>query len=965
MLTIRTCKGFSHALGEYLRQADYYSEGLKVEGICHGRLCAEVGLVEGEAITDQAFSRVASNRHAGTGAKLTARMKDGRRAGYDAVFNAPKSVSIQAFLGGDERLIRAHERAVSEALDVLGPHVCYQDGQGLNKRHLPGQGIAAAVFRHGESRALDPHLHSHAFVFNVTQTDSGRLLALESSGLFERTKYLTEVYRNALAREVQSLGYGIERRDHGFELVGVAPELLSRFSKRAQERDRAIAAKEADLGRDLTSGEIAVLVRESRAKKQLELSPDEVRQSQLAQVSEQELAHLRALRPAGPRQGVSRTVTPREAVQQAIDEIFERRTVVRIEDLTAEVLRQAYGQYSLRDLEEAIRHHGGLIHAGGQVSTVAALELERSLVARLNAGVGFCEPLGHAVGDLLEQSFGQRAAIRKILASTDQVTVFRGKAGTGKTHALATAIEGVVGSGAKVACFAPTTQAVDILRQDGIEQTRAGRRAAGEALSQAMTVQRLLADPQAQEAVTGKLLVVDEYGLMSTRQLKNLVDVAELRQARLLLVGDSSQHKSVEAGDGARIVEKETRVTVAELAEIRRQATNPAYREAAQALAAGRIREGLSRLDRMGAVVEVENPTKRRACMVEEWHAAIRQTKINRKGKVARAESKTTIMVAATWVEIDALNAHAREKLRNCGQLTGDDQPFTSLRARDWTKAQHKNPRNYQTGDVLVVHQATKHFNRGDELCVVRKEKRRLIVARGGEEFSVSPRQSGLTWTVCEERPLLVAAGDRMRLRAVGQVRLSDGQTRRLANGATVVVQSVDAAGRLVLADGSTLLSRQAVHGYAMTSHAAQGLTVDQVFVAGAISREGLYVSATRGREAVRIFVPDREAFLEAAGLRSEERMSALEFERQRAVSTEVTAVMARGWRRLRQVHAAVAALPLPPPPEVGVPPVEDAPKVAAAVRPVRPPQAGDDDDDSRRRVRRQSRQSQRISIRP
>jgi len=103
MLTIRTCKVFSKALGEYLRQADYYSEGMKVEGECYGRLCQAVGLGEAKCIADDAFARVASNHHAVTGEQLTERMKEGRRAGYDAVFNAPKSVSIQAFLGGDER----------------------------------------------------------------------------------------------------------------------------------------------------------------------------------------------------------------------------------------------------------------------------------------------------------------------------------------------------------------------------------------------------------------------------------------------------------------------------------------------------------------------------------------------------------------------------------------------------------------------------------------------------------------------------------------------------------------------------------------------------------------------------------------------------------------------------------------------------------------------------------------------
>ena len=185
MVTIRTCKVFSRALGEYLRQADYYSQGMKVEGNCFGALCPAVGLVEGTVVSDEAFERVASNHHALTGEQLTERMAAGRRAGYDATFNAPKSVSIQAFLGGDVRLVTAHETAVAEALRELETFAAHQDGRGINKRYVTSPQIAAAVFRHGESRALDPHLHSHAFVFNVVQSDkNSRLLALESSNIF-------------------------------------------------------------------------------------------------------------------------------------------------------------------------------------------------------------------------------------------------------------------------------------------------------------------------------------------------------------------------------------------------------------------------------------------------------------------------------------------------------------------------------------------------------------------------------------------------------------------------------------------------------------------------------------------------------------------------------------------------------------------------------------------------------------
>ena len=141
-------------------------------------------------------------------------------------------------------MIAAHERAVAEALQELETFACRQDGQGINKRHVPTGQLAGAIFRHGESRALDPHLHSHVFLFNVTadRNQPNRLVALESSPIFERARYLTEVYRHVLAREVQSLGYEIERRDHGFELSGVPQPLLERFSKRAKERDRVIAA---------------------------------------------------------------------------------------------------------------------------------------------------------------------------------------------------------------------------------------------------------------------------------------------------------------------------------------------------------------------------------------------------------------------------------------------------------------------------------------------------------------------------------------------------------------------------------------------------------------------------------------------------------------------------------------------------------------------------------------------------
>lgn len=569
--------------------------------------------------------------------------------------------------------------------------------------------------------------------------------------------------------------------------------------------------------------------------------------------------------------------------------------------------------------------------ADGQVSTQAALDLECNLIGQLNAGVGVHDSGFGFVSseESTHLSREQRQAVERALDSRDRVTVLRGRAGTGKTQTLATLIEGVTRFDVKVSCFAPSTQAVEVLHRDGASQSSAGHASAGAVLQSAATVQRLLIDPALQRSLRHQVVIVDEYGLLSTRQLKQLVDITTEQQARLLLVGDSAQHKGVEAGDAARIIEKESRVRVVTLTQVHRQAANPAYRKAAEDLAAGRLTAGLRKLDRMGAIVEIESPSTRRQQMVEEWLKASAETKPVRTRDGIQERAKMALMVAPTWKEIDQLNLEARHRLKVAEKLTGPDRDFVALRAKDWTRAQHKDYRNYQPGDVLVAHKTTKHFAKGDELQVIGREKRRLIVVGRAGELSVSPRQSGLAWTACGERPTPVATGDHLRLRAIAHANTPSGRTRRLANGTVVTVQSVNAAGQLVLADGSTLRSRQVAYAYALTSHAAQGTTVDKVFLAGAASREGLYVAATRGRESVRIFVPDREAFLGAAGLRSEARTSAIEFIRHREIRPAFRSHLVRAWSYLQQVRAQIGAyltghpdVRFLPPPEVHMIPV-------------------------------------------
>src|SRR5207248_5936515 len=144
-----------------------------------------------------------------------------------------------------------------------------KDGANENR---PTGNLVLAVYHHDTSRELDPQLHTHAVAANLSYDGiEARWKALQASGIYERRAYLTEVYRNALGREVLALGYEIENRrdkkgrDLGFEIRGISDELLTKFSQRSQQRDQAIQKFIGQKGRQPTDKEIAVLIRETRA----------------------------------------------------------------------------------------------------------------------------------------------------------------------------------------------------------------------------------------------------------------------------------------------------------------------------------------------------------------------------------------------------------------------------------------------------------------------------------------------------------------------------------------------------------------------------------------------------------------------------------------------------------------------------------------------------------------------------
>ncbi len=229
--------------------------------------------------------------------------------------------------------------------------------------------------------------------------------------------------------------------------------------------------------------------------------------------------------------------------------IFERLSVARVHEVLTEALRHGRGNVALSDLQGSLsleRAKGTLISSGDEIATHASLQRERDMIAVANRGVDRYDCLGKSreFEPAAQLRPEQRRAVEAVLDSRDLAINVRGAAGTGKTATLREIDRGLREAGHDVLAVAPTRSAVDELEKVGFRD--------------AMTVSRLLEHQEPQSALRGKILIVDEAGMVSGRQMQSLLHLAEDQGARIVFSGDTRQIPSVEASDDLRILERES-----------------------------------------------------------------------------------------------------------------------------------------------------------------------------------------------------------------------------------------------------------------------------------------------------------------------------------------------------------------------------------------------------------------------
>lgn len=870
MLTIRAMSDGSGYSERHLQHRDYYAEGERVIGTWQGRgaellgLSGEVESEQFEAVRqglDPQSGEFLRQRHSADRIGTDGNVQSRGRNLYDFTISAPKSVSVMAKVGGDERIIEAHRKAVDETLKELEFHAASRVRKdGANDDRTTGN-LVLAVYHHDTSRELDPQLHTHAVAANLTYDGSeGSWKALQASDIYEQRAYLTEVYRNALAREVRKLGYEIEDRhdirgkDLGCEIKGVSPELIEKYSQRSQQRDRAIDEFTKENGRKPTDNEVAVLVRESRGDKLVEISTEEVHRLQIERLSPDEVWGLDELREDAHDRGPAFEREPATAsLDYAEQHVFERVSVAHDHELLTEALRHGRGRIELDELKGSFalqERSGEVLRAGKDIATRETLERERDMILRIDRGIGKFNSLGNVEVELSSTLRPeQRNAVQFVLGSRDLAVNIRGAAGTGKTAALQELHRALNESGREVIAVAPTMSAVEELQKVGFKD--------------AMTVQRLLQDEGAQARLLHKVIIADEAGMISGEQMSELLKLVEDQGARLVFSGDTRQIRSVEATDALRVLEKESALKSVSLTEVQRQ-SSAEYREAVQELRRD-PEQGIAKLDAMGAIREVSWEDRAEAVQ-KAYSDAIMELN-------TKAQHLNVLVVAGTHEEIEQITQAIRTQRSRSGKLgkSVDVERHVSL---NWTTAQKQAAGNYHAGQVLKFHRAVKGVNKNQSLEVVGREGKTLIARNSqGEERTFTSKQAK-AFDVYERSKIEIAPNDKLLLL---ENRREPGF--KAVNGELVTVSAVDEKQRIHLQDGRVLPEnyKQFAHGYAITAHRSQGKSVDHVIIsADGMRRQAFYVAASRGRHGLTVVTTDKERLSDSVA-RFDHRQSAHE----------------------------------------------------------------------------------------
>ena len=666
---------------------DYYLGSGEAPGYWFSSGSTDLGL-EGQ-VGDEQLRQVLKGAAPGSGKQLVRPRRAERVPGFDLTFLAPKSVALLHELGPKEasnEVVNAHDAAVAAALAYLERQASGARRGRAGRISIASKGFIAAAFRHRTSRAGDPLLHTHVLVANLIQGEDGKWGALDAKHLYRHAKTAGYLYQSHLRHELtRRLGVEwTEVRKGSADIEGISRNAIVAFSKRrvevealleertATRREREVAALTTRQAKDYSVSPQRLLPQWRERAAEVGLT-DDVLERCLGKVTE------RGIDEALVREIARELVAPtgltaqessfsrREALQGFSSRLGTGAPVSEVESITDAFLASnqvlPLSERALGDTAAA----SAAVAAGRCVpsslepryTTAEMMGVEREVVERAverrfeRAGVADASSVQAALEARSSLFDDQRAMVQSLTTSGLGVEVVVGKAGAGKTFALDAARDAWERSGHHVVgCTLAARAARELESGSGIRSfTIAG-------------VLKDLDDPASGGLPANSVLVVDEAGMVGTRDLKRLLDHAQQAGVKAVLVGDDRQLPEISAGGAFRGIKN--RLPATELSEVRRQPFGW-ERDALDLIREGRAKEAVDTyLEHDRVVLTTSSEETRRRLMADWW--------------LTQDDPEPAVMIAAHRSDVADLNMRARTMMSLAGKLGDVEIDFQGTR---------------------------------------------------------------------------------------------------------------------------------------------------------------------------------------------------------------------------------------------------------------------------------------------
>ncbi|BBP45115.1 hypothetical protein THMIRHAS_04880 [Thiosulfatimonas sediminis] len=909
----------------YLTQDNYYLEKGEASAQFYGKGAKELGLTEQAVTNENVTALLKGQLPSGT----QVGKPDNHRPGWDATFSAPKSVSIQALVAGDERIQTAHDQAVKIALDHYENHLTTrQRVDGKIEKQITGS-LVAATFQHQTSRNLDPQLHTHAVVMNITQGQNGDWRSVSSESLYRMQRELDQVYKTELEARLNALGYRTEKTEQGFELKSVPESARQAFSTRSSQVEAELA-KHNLTRQDSTAEQRQTATLKTRQAKPTEQNREILQRGWRQQAKdigwqpelkpEQEISQNQKLLSARVEHTIA-VLTEKDAVisEHAIYRHLNGsdQTAVSKQQL-ADNLNQLKSEDKLHSREiSAFDRHTRLNLIEPAIVTEQGRQLETQMLStadRMNqpqspSWLGKISPSleklalnsGYFKGGAITSpkaaakqidtkialaalkghhwTAEQRQAAIGILSHRGNLTQLQGYAGTAKTSSVLASIRDIAQrEGYTVVAIAPSHAASQQLQKD-IQADRA------------LTTSGYLAQMQSgqlsKELGNSKVLVIhDEAGLASTAQMRDLLVQTEKNGHRLLNSGDRYQKASIGAGSAFGQL-MDHKVPTYELTTIFRQKDADLKQVVEHSLpSAPKVQEAMRLLNEKGRIQQIKSSEERINLLAGQYT------------QLTPEQRQKTLLIDPTRKGVDALNATIREQLQEKSELPPNQMTVKTLHSQDIAKVDLEKGAVgsvFTVGQVITLNsQSLKHQDKD----LVKGTKWQIIqLNRDSNSLNVqSMQQPDLVKTlsgkelikthasVSELRDTPLSVGDEVRFTA------SDSSKGILTNEAATVKGIDPQTGEVHLSKANgqtvTLDSKQALnldYNYAKTTFSSQGQTAERVLYhaqstsTNLMNQRDFYVGLSRATTEITVVTDSKRDLSDLIEKSTGEKHSALE----------------------------------------------------------------------------------------